>query len=282
MVSSMMHFITQPRGGNSKIMIDENLGEEIKEWMKEQVDKREAEGVVVGLSGGIDSSLVAALCKEAFGDDLLGVLLPASGTISKDIEYANMLADEFDIETMTVNLEEINDKVEETFHDIDITKSEREFCPQSKIPSSDPAEQNIQTRLRMLTLYYIAEKLNYVVMGTSNKSEILSGYYTLHGDEATDMRPLGDLTKTKVWELSEQVGVPEEIINRDPSGGLIGSETDRDEKDLGVDYLTFDKIYEALENDGDLSQFDEDDVARTKELIEAAEDKEKTPTFKLN
>ncbi|HKL13478.1 MAG TPA: NAD(+) synthase [Halanaerobiales bacterium] len=263
-------------------MIDENLGKEIQEWMKKEVDKRDAEGVVVGLSGGIDSSLVAALCKEAFGDNLLGVLLPASGTVSKDIKYANKLAEEFDIETMTVNLEEVNNKIEETFHQIEINKAEREYCPQSKIPSSDPAEQNIQTRLRMLTLYYIAEKLNYVVMGTSNKSEILSGYYTLHGDEATDMRPLGDLTKTKVWKLSKQMEVPKEIINREPSGGLIGSDNDRDEKDLGIDYLTFDKIYEALENDKDLSKFDEDDVARTKELIEAAQDKEKTPTFQLN
>ncbi len=278
----MMYFIKQPRGGNSKIMIDENLGKEIQEWMKKEVDKRDAEGVVVGLSGGIDSSLVAALCKEAFGDNLLGVLLPASGTVSKDIKYANKLAEEFDIETMTVNLEEVNNKIEETFHQIEINKAEREYCPQSKIPSSDPAEQNIQTRLRMLTLYYIAEKLNYVVMGTSNKSEILSGYYTLHGDEATDMRPLGDLTKTKVWKLSKQMEVPKEIINREPSGGLIGSDNDRDEKDLGIDYLTFDKIYEALENDKDLSKFDEDDVARTKELIEAAQDKEKTPTFQLN
>ena len=133
-------------------MIDENLADDIKKWMKQEVDKRGAEGVVVGLSGGIDSSLVAALCKDAFGDDLLGVLLPASGTVSKDIKYATKLAEEFDIDTKTVNLEEINDKIEETFHNIDITKAEREYCPQSKIPSSDPAEQNIQTRLRMLTL----------------------------------------------------------------------------------------------------------------------------------
>ncbi len=263
-------------------MIDENLADDIKKWMKQEVDKRGAEGVVVGLSGGIDSSLVAALCKDAFGDDLLGVLLPASGTVSKDIKYATKLAEEFDIDTKTVNLEEINDKIEETFHNIDITKAEREYCPQSKIPSSDPAEQNIQTRLRMLTLYYIAEKLNYVVMGTSNKSEILSGYYTLHGDEATDLRPLGDLTKTKVWELSRQVGVPEEIIDREPSGGLIGTDSDRDEKDLGVNYLTFDKIYEAMQSGDDLSQFDQDDVKRTKELIDAAQDKTKTPTFQLD
>ncbi|MCF8002158.1 MAG: NAD(+) synthase [Halanaerobiales bacterium] len=263
-------------------MVDKNLNKQIQGWMKKQVEKRGAEGVVVGLSGGVDSSVVAVLCKKTFGDNLLGVLLPASGTVSKDIEYANKLAHKFDIETKTVNLEDINNKIKKTFKKIDIDNTKRKYCPQSKIPSNNPAEQNIQTRLRMLTLYYIAEKLNYVVMGTSNKSEILSGYYTLHGDEATDMRPLGGLTKTMVWELAEQIGVPKEIINREPSGGLIGSETDRDEKDLGIDYLTFDKIYEALENDGNLSQFEEDNVARTKELIKAAKDKITVPTFTLD
>ncbi|MGM0437102.1 MAG: NAD(+) synthase [Bacillota bacterium] len=261
-------------------MVKKNLSKEIQEWMKKEVEKRNADGALVGLSGGIDSSVVGALTKKAFGEDSLGVLLPAGGTITKDVEYAQKLADKFDLETIKVNVKEANEALENTFKNIDIEEVERDYWPQTKIPTPNPADQNIQTRLRMMTLYYIAEKLNYVVMGTSNKSEIKVGYYTLYGDGATDMRPIGDLTKSEVWELAEQIGVPEEIINRPPSGGCRGDETDRDEKEFGITYEKLDKIYEAIENNEDLSKFDEKNIKRTKELIEAAEDKEKIPTFK--
>mgnify|MGYP000102448168 CR=1 FL=1 len=261
-------------------MVKENLSKEIQEWMKKEVEKRNADGALIGLSGGIDSSVVGALTKKAFGENSLGVLLPAGGTITKDVEYAQKLADKFDLETIKVNVKKANEALENTFQNIDIEEAEREYWPQTKIPTPNPADQNIQTRLRMMTLYYIAEKLNYVVMGTSNKSEIKVGYYTLYGDGATDMRPIGDLTKTEVWELAEQIGVPKEIINRPPSGGCRGDETDRDEKEFGIAYEKLDKIYEAMENDDDLSKFDENKVKRTKELIEAATEKEDIPTFR--
>ena len=261
-------------------MVKESLSKEIQEWMKKEVEKRNADGALVGLSGGIDSSVVGALTKKAFGENSLGVLLPAGGTITKDVKYAQKLADKFDLETLKVNVKEANEALEKTFHNIDIEEVEREYWPQTKIPTPNPADQNIQTRLRMMTLYYIAEKLNYVVMGTSNKSEIKVGYYTLFGDGATDMRPLGDLTKTEVWELAEQIEVPQEIINRPPSGGCRGDETDRDEKEFGIAYETLDKIYQAIENNEDLSNFDKEDVKRTKELVNAAAEKEHIPTFK--
>ena len=262
-------------------MIDQNLSQEIQNWMQQEVEKRNADGVVVGLSGGIDSSVVGALAKEAFGDDVLGIMLPANGTITKDVEYAELLADKFDIETLKVNMKEINEPLENRLQSIDIEENKREHWPQTKIPTTNPAEQNIQTRLRMMTLYYIAEKKNYVVMGTSNKSEILAGYYTLYGDGATDMRPIGDLNKTQVWELAEVLGVPEKIINRPPTGGCRGDESDRDEKEFGIAYEDFDKIYESINNNDDLSKFDEGDVMRVKELIDAAKEKEDVPTFKV-
>ncbi|WP_243733936.1 NAD(+) synthase [Halanaerobium saccharolyticum] len=262
-------------------MIDENLANEIQEWMQEKVEARNADGVVVGLSGGIDSSVVGALAKEAFGDNVLGVMLPANGTVTKDVEYAELLADKFDIETLKVNMKEINEPLENRLKNIDIEETERNHWPQTKIPTPNPAEQNIQTRLRMMTLYYIAEKKNYVVMGTSNKSEILTGYYTLYGDGATDMRPIGDLNKTQVWELAEVLGVPEEIINRPPTGGCRGDESDRDEKEFGISYEDFDQIYESINNNDDLSKFEEGDVKRVKELIDAARDKSEIPTFKI-
>ena len=260
-------------------MVKENLSKEIQEWMKKEVEKRNADGALVGLSGGIDSSVVGALAKEAFGENSLGVMLPAGGTITKDVEYAQKLADKFDLETIKVNVKDANEALEKTFHNIDIEKVERDYWPQTKIPTPNPADQNIQTRLRMMTLYYIAEKLNYVVMGTSNKSEIKVGYYTLYGDGATDMRPIGDLTKSEVWELAEQIGVPEEIINRPPTGGCRGDEGDRDEKEFGVDYETLDAIHKTIHEGGDSTQFDQDDVNRAVELFAAARDKEQIPMF---
>ncbi|MGM0472041.1 MAG: NAD(+) synthase [Bacillota bacterium] len=260
-------------------MLQENIEDEIVEWMQEQVAKRDADGALVGLSGGVDSSTVAGLIKRAFGDDSLGVLLPCSGTVSKDVEYAEMVADEFDLETISVNLKEAYEGIEETFTDIDVEEVDREYWPQTKVPTINPAQQNIITRLRMMTLYYIAEKMNYVVMGTSNQSEIITGYYTLYGDGATDMRPLGDLTKMEVWELAKRIGVPQEIVDRPPTGGLRGEDTEGDEEEFGINYEQLDAIYEAMENGEDLDQFDQDDVARVKELVTAAKDKEKIPTF---
>lgn len=262
-------------------MIDKNLCQEIQNWMQKKVAERDADGVVVGLSGGIDSSVVAALAKKAFGENVLGVMLPANGTINKDVEYAELLADKFDIETLTVNMKEINEPLEKRLQNIDIEKTERSHWPQTKIPTNNPAEQNIQTRLRMMTLYYIAEKKNYVVMGTSNKSEILTGYFTLYGDGATDMRPIGDLTKTQVWELAEVLGVPEEIIERPPTGGCRGDEDDRDEKEFGISYENFDQIYESINNNDELSKFEKGDVNRVKELIDAAKGKGDIPVYKL-
>lgn len=262
-------------------MIDENLSKEIQNWIQKEVEKRDAEGAVVGLSGGIDSSVVGALAKKALGDNVLGVMLPANGTVTKDVEYAKMLADKFDLDTLKVNMKDINEPLENTLQSIDIEETKRNHWPQTKIPTPNPAEQNIQTRLRMMTLYYIAEKKNYVVIGTSNKSEILTGYYTLYGDGGTDMRPIGDLNKTQVWELAELLEVPEEIINRPPTGGCRGDESDRDEKEFGISYEDFDKIYESINNNDDLSKFDEGDVRRVKELIDAAKEKEDVPTFKI-
>lgn len=257
-----------------------HLEDEIVNWIQEQVEARGAEGAVIGLSGGIDSSLVAALTKKALGDDSLGVLLPSSGSVTKDVEYANLVADEFDLETKTVNLKETYESIEGTFSNIDLDEKEREYWPQTKIPTVEAAEQNIGTRLRMMTLYYIAEKMNYVVMGTSNKSEIMVGYYTLYGDGATDMRPIGDLTKTEVWELAEHIGIPQEIIDRKPTGSLRGEETSGDEEEFGIDYHRLDKIYQAILNDESLSEFNFNEVKRVKELIDAAKDKDEIPTFK--
>ena len=262
-------------------MLREGIEDEIADWMKKKVDERGCEGAVVGLSGGIDSSTTAALTKKALGDDCLGVMLPSGSSVSKDMDYARLAAEKFDMDTLTLNMKPVQDQLEESFHSMNIEGVDRSCYPQTKIYTPDCAEQNIQTRMRMMALYYAAEHKNYVVMGTNNKSEIAAGYFTLHGDGATDMRPLGDLLKTEVWELAGRLGVPEEIINRPPTGGLQGGEegaTDADE--FGLDYESFDQIYLALQEGDDLSEFSQENVDRVVEILAAASSKAEVPTFK--
>jgi NAD+ synthase len=209
-------------------------------------------------------------------------MLPSSGTITKDVKYAQKAANRFDLDTIKVNVKNVYDEFVKTFEDINIKDVERNYWPQTHIPTDNPQYQNISTRLRMMSLYHIAERMNYVVMGTSNKSEILTGYFTLYGDGATDMRPIGGLYKTEVWDLAEYIKVPEKIVDRPPSGGCRGDETDRDEYEFGIDYQTFDQIHEAMIKNKPLDGFDDDDIKRVKELIEAADKKSKIPTLKVN
>ncbi|ADL13749.1 NAD(+) synthase [Acetohalobium arabaticum] len=256
------------------------LSDRIVEWMQKEVEKRGANGAILGLSGGVDSSVVAGLIKEAFGDNTLGVLLPTDGSIDKDTEYAKLVADEFNLETVTVNLGEVYDVFEGKLSEADVEEADVSHWPQTKLDASgtgNRAGDNMKPRLRMVSLHYLAEKMNYVVMGTSNKSEVITGYYTNNGDNATDLRPLGDLLKTEVWELAREVGVPEEIIERPPSAGLREGEADEDE--IGISYKKLDAIYKALKDDKDLSKFETEKVKRVQELVNAAKDKEEVPVF---
>lgn len=200
----------------------------IVSWIRKQVKDSGAKGIVLGLSGGIDSSVVACLCKEASaGRKVLGLFLPCNSH-HQDLKDAFLLAKQLGIKTKRVDLSRIYGSILKV------------------LPAANKlARANLKPRLRMLVLYYFANKLNYLVCGTGNKSELLAGYFTKYGDGAVDILPIADLYKRQVRELARELKIPENIISKHPSAGLWPGQTD--EGEMGLTYSELDDILERID-----------------------------------
>lgn len=197
--------------------------ETLSSWIRGSVEKAGGKGVVLGLSGGIDSAVVAALAARAFPEAVLGVIMPCH-SLPQDKEHGLLTAETFGISTRTVDLAPIYDSF------LNSLKDEGE--------SHQLAAANIKPRLRMTTLYYLAQERNYMVLGTGNRSELTIGYFTKYGDGGVDLLPIGGLVKGQVREVARFLGVPEVIINKPPSAGLWEGQTDEDE--MGLSYKELD------------------------------------------
>ena len=207
------------------------LANEIVGWIRGEIEGAGLSGAVVGLSGGIDSAVVAGLCAQALGpEQVLGIAMPAHSS-PDDVADARLIAEHWGIAYREVNLSGIFDACVEILPD-----------------GTQLADANIKPRLRMITLYHFANTLNRMVVGTGNRSELEVGYFTKHGDGGVDLLPLGSLLKVQVRELAREIGVPERIIARPPSAGLWKGQTDEDE--LGITYEQLDEALIALA-DGD-------------------------------
>ena len=228
------------------------IADKISLWIRERVEEAGAGGVVVGLSGGVDSSTAAVLAKRALEDRVLGLIMPCHSDPT-DVEHAKLVATKFGIETEYVDLTPVFDCLVEALS-----------------PGGRLARGNLKPRLRMATLYYFANNLHYLVMGTGNKSEIMVGYTTKYGDSGVDLLPLGDLLKTQVRELAQELGIPEEIIAKPPSAGLWEGQTD--EGEMGVTYEKLDKILLAIES-GNTDKCEPETLQRVKDMIAASEHK---------
>jgi len=205
----------------------EELANELVVWIREQVSRARCAGVVFGLSGGIDSAVVGVLCKWAFPDHCLGVIMPCHSS-QKDIDDARVVAEKFQIPVRIITLDEVCQSLLRVLAVPDLEPSTRQL-----------AEANLKPRLRMVSLYYLANRLGYLVVGTGNRSEISVGYFTKYGDGGVDILPLGNLVKNEVRWLARHLGVPDEIIEKPPSGGLWEGQTDEDE--LGIAYDDLDR-----------------------------------------
>lgn len=189
-------------------------------WIRERVKESGCQGVVVGESGGKDSAVVTALCVRALGkENVVGITMPCN-SLSTDIEHARLVADAFGIKLIEVNIGSTFTTLKNTII------NEHEL--------GELAVANIKPRLRMTTLYAVAQTLNYLVVGTDNLSEMVMGYFTKWGDGGYDFNPLADLTMQEVLELGRELGVPEPILTKAPSAGLWEGQTD--EQEMGVTY----------------------------------------------
>ena len=197
----------------------------IVEFIKTKVSESKTDGIVIGLSGGIDSTLAAYLSCRAVGKDrVFGITLPSATTPAEDKTHGIEVAERLGID----------------YREIEIDPILNEYLSATQLPEDNLAIGNLKARIRMSIIYYFANQKNCLVCGTGNRSEILIGYFTKHGDGACDMEPIGDLYKTDVFKLSEYLSIQDEIIKKPPRAGLWANQTDEDE--IGMSYDSLDKI----------------------------------------
>lgn len=220
------------------------LKERIVAWIRDRVKEAGARGAVFGLSGGLDSSVLALLAKEALGyNNILGVIMPCESQ-PEDADLALMLA-----KSCFVPVQQV-----------DLTPAYRallDAMPLERDSMNALAMANIKPRLRMTTLYFFARNCHFLVCGASNRDELELGYFTKHGDSGVDLLPMGDLLKGEVRLLAGHLGVPAPIISRPPSAGLWPGQTD--EGELGATYDEIDRYLVTGEGD-----------ERVREIVERA------------
>jgi NAD+ synthetase len=234
----------------------------------ELIERRRITKAVLGLSGGIDSAVVAYLCARALGpENVHAIRMPYRTSSADSLDDAQHIVDALGINVDTI---EITDAVEgylRAAHD------------------PDPRRRgNVMARMRMLILFDQSARLNALPIGTGNKTERLMGYFTWHADDTPPVNPIGDLYKTQVWALARHLGVPLQVIDKPPSADLEANQTD--EADLGVTYLTADRILSQIlsgYNDGQIAAvgFDPREIALVRKRVEGTHWKRHLPTTAL-
>ncbi|MDO5041010.1 MAG: NAD(+) synthase [Peptoniphilus sp.] len=220
---------------------------DIVNWLRESAAQAGAKGVVFGLSGGIDSAVVAGLTKRAFGENALGIIMPIHSD-ERDEEDARLVA-----QSIGLNIERV-----------DMSKVFDEYLKSSFVSDKLMARSNIKPRLRMMTLYYYGQDRNYLVAGCSNASEFYIGYFTKYGDSGADIIPLAEFLKDEVYDLAKALNIPQRIIDKVPTAGLF--ENQSDESEMGFSYTDLNAYIRG-------EKIDEDIAERIKAMHERSEHK---------
>ncbi len=202
----------------------------LERFLDNEVRKTGIQKVVVGLSGGLDSAVVAVLAHKAFGDDLLCVKMPSQYSSQSSLDDADALCRDFGMRSETASIEPMLRAYEELNPDLDNLR-----------------KGNFSSRMRMSTLFDISARENALVLGTSNKSELMLGYGTLNGDLASAVNPIGDLYKSEAFELARYLNVTPSIIEKPPSADLWDGQSDED--DLGYTYAKLDEAMKLYVED---------------------------------
>ncbi|WP_288193637.1 NAD+ synthase [uncultured Methanobrevibacter sp.] len=220
---------------------EEKVNEEICLFIQDKVSKANCDGIVIGLSGGIDSTVSAYLSVEAIGcENVFGIHMYSSTTPKEDTDHARLMARLLDIRYKEVNIDSISDEF------IKMAHRDGKYSDDAV----QLADGNLKARIRMCLLYYYANLTNSLVVGTGNKSELYIGYFTKYGDGGCDMEPIGDIYKTQLRSLARAWKIPEEIIVKPPRAGLWPGQTDEDE--IGLSYELLDKLlYMAIDKNLD-------------------------------
>jgi NAD+ synthase len=219
--------------------------EHLVTWMRERAEEARASGAVFGLSGGLDSALVLALARKAFGDRCLALIMPCH-SLQEDVDDALLLARLFDCPYKVVDLGPAYDALLTAYRVAEPGSDPggdafdgpgHKDGPGNRSPAS-LARANLKPRLFMATWYYHANIMDYLVVGSSNKDELYVGYSTKYGDSGVDIMPLANLTKGEVKAMAAYMGVPRKILERVPSAGLWKGQTD--EEEMGITYRDLD------------------------------------------
>jgi NAD+ synthase len=245
----------------------------VENFIKTRVTESKMKGVVIGVSGGIDSALIASLSVRALGPkNVHAFFFPSKTTPSEDLGDVKELCSNLGLKLTIIDIQ-------------NIIKAFSEVLGDNEEPSKNEW-LNLKPRLRQSFCYFFANKLNCLVCGSSNKSELMIGYYTKFGDGAADILPIGDLYKTHVFQLAEYLKVPDEILKKVPSAGLFKGQTD--EAEIGMPYFELDRILLGLELFGTDKEVAErlnispTEVKRVKSMIYKSEHKRRGPIiFKL-
>ena len=201
----------------------------ISNFIKNKIDESKTEGLVIGLSGGLDSSTAVSISSKVIDkSNILGLIMPSKTTSQEDLEDAVTISENLGIETEIINI----DNLIKPFGDLCIHSANEQY--------NQLANANLKARIRMMISYYHSNSMNRLVVGTGNLSELLVGYFTKYGDGGVDILPLGDLYKTDVKKIAAYLKIPDKILNKAPTAGLWAGQTDEDE--LGIKYHLLDKI----------------------------------------
>ncbi len=242
-----------------------NIKEQLIFFLKDEVEKRGLKKVTVGLSGGLDSAVVAVLCKEAFGENLNCVLMPSQFSSQASIDDALEVCKKFDIKHEIISIEPM---VSGFIKNMD----------EDRLRIG-----NFSARMRMSVLYDVSSREKSLVVGTSNRSELLLGYGTIFGDIACAINPIGEIYKSDEFEFAKILGVPESILNKAPSADLWEGQSD--ENELGHTYKELDDLLKVMIDENKSKEelismgFEESFITKISHRVKANEFKGKLPTI---